>query len=220
MTGDDVAGAGASIIPVTDAQAEAITATAQAGKTAIEESGKLGRYVARFLGDVPSNMVEVFIGLHLRFVRVLIADSYDRRISKILERRNAKTEPMSPSVAIPLIQAAYDESRPELQELWAALIAAAMDPARSSRVRLRFIEIVKEFDPLDALLLRQRNRQTDDMKPHAMGHIGKVLGISVDETLVSVENLNRLGCLYRNPNNLMDFSVSSFGKELLRACED
>ena len=54
---------------------------------------------------------------------------YDGKISEILQRRNVqKPEPVSPSLAIPLISAAYDETRPELQQIWAELLAAAMDP--------------------------------------------------------------------------------------------
>jgi hypothetical protein len=51
---------------------------------------------------------------------------------------------------------AYDESRPGLGEMWAELIAAAMDPTRSGRVRLTYNENLKRFDPLDALVMRER----------------------------------------------------------------
>jgi hypothetical protein len=52
-------------------------------------------------------------------------------VSEKLRRRKAKTEPVSLSVAIPLMRGAYDESRPGLGEMWADLIANAMDPERS-----------------------------------------------------------------------------------------
>ena len=88
-------------------------------------------------------------------VIVTEAGQYDAWLDKILRRRQVDyPQPVSPSLAVPLLQAAYDESRPELQELWASLIAAAMDPARSGRVRLSFIDTLKQFDPLDALVLR------------------------------------------------------------------
>jgi Abortive infection alpha len=215
MATEDVAGTGASLIPVTDAQAEL-------GKAAIEEGGKLGRYVGRILGDVPSDMVQVFIGQHLRFARILIADSYDRRIRAILERRHARTEPLSPSVAIPLIQAAYDESRPDLQELWAALIATAMDPARSDRVRLRFIDTLKQFDPLDALVLRElgdRNAVGKASGSTTTRSLVQTLGRTVDEIRVTVDNLERLRCAYHS-NDPDDFYTTNFGRELLRACAD
>jgi hypothetical protein len=213
MAAEDGAGAGASIIPVTDAQAKL-------GKTAIEEGGKLGRYVGRILGDVPSDMVQVFIGQHLRFARILIADSYDRRIREILERRNAKTEPLSPSVAIPLITAAYEESRPELQAFWAALIAAAMDPARSDRMRLAFIGTLKQFDPLDALLLRQLPTLPGNQEPFAAQFWATRLGVGLNAVLVSVDNLNRLGCITILPANNKQLPLTPYGQELLRTCED
>src|SRR5437660_1458996 len=65
-----------------------------------------------------------------------------------------------PSVAIPLLRAAYDESRPELQQIWAKLIAAAIDPNRSGQFRLSFIATLKQFDPLDAQVLKARQPGT------------------------------------------------------------
>jgi hypothetical protein len=62
-------------------------------------------------------------------------------------------EEISPSIAVPLIEAAADESREELAELWAKLLAAAADPARKGRVRLEFATTLKQMDPLDAKVL-------------------------------------------------------------------
>jgi hypothetical protein len=79
-------------------------------------------------------------------------------VRDIHERRLVEdTRPVSLSVALPLIHGAYDESRAALQDPWAALIAAAMGPARAGRVRLSFIEMLKQFDPLDTLLLKARH---------------------------------------------------------------
>jgi hypothetical protein len=89
----------------------------------------------------PEDAVGLVLGDPLHFVRTVIARTLDQLISKIFERRGVTdTQPVSPSLAIPLLRAAYDESRPELQQLWADLIAAAMDPKRSGRVRLSFID--------------------------------------------------------------------------------
>lgn len=48
---------------------------------------------------------------------------------------------------------AQEESREELAELWARLLANAMDPNMNS-VRQSFIDAVKRMDPLDAVVLR------------------------------------------------------------------
>jgi hypothetical protein len=89
-------------------------------------------------------VVGIVIGEPLHFVRTKIAQKLDERVTKIHRDRNVQeAQPVSPSVAIPLLRAAYDESRPELQDVWARLIAAAMDPKRSDGMRLSFIDAVK-----------------------------------------------------------------------------
>ena len=220
MTGDDVAGAGASIIPVTDAQAEAVTALANFGTTVVSQGSLLARYAGRIFGTLPEDMVGLVLGEPIHAARTIIARELDHLVTMHQERRGFTPQPVSPSVAIPLIQAAYDESRPELQELWAALIAAAMDPARSSRVRLRFIETVKQFDPLDALLLRQVPIEFTNLEPSAAAFFAKALSADVGEVVLSMENLERLGCAKTNDRNLRYFVATALGRELLRACED
>ncbi len=66
------------------------------------------------------------------------------RTDEIISARHIqKTVAISASLAIPLLSAAGDESRPELQDLWARLLANAMDPARANNLRIEFIEAVK-----------------------------------------------------------------------------
>jgi hypothetical protein len=62
--------------------------------------------------------------------------------------------------------AAADESRDELQEIWGALLAAAADPKRSRSFRLKFIEVAKELDPLDALVLAEAGRENRLIPTH------------------------------------------------------
>ena len=115
--GDD----GSNALIVTDAQAKAIELVATFGTTVFTEGSKLVEYAGRVLGTVPHDTVGLVIGDPLRFVRTAIAAKYDILLTKILNDRGVKdTQPVSPSVAIPLLRAAYDESRPELQEMWAA----------------------------------------------------------------------------------------------------
>ena len=118
-------------IPVTDEQAKAVQKLADFGTTVVEETGQLARYMGRVLGTAPEDVVGLVIGDPLHFVRTAIAFKYDEWITRLHRNRGVTPEPVSPSLAIPLLRAAYDESRPELQELWAQLIAAAMDPQRA-----------------------------------------------------------------------------------------
>ena len=149
--------------------------------------------------------------------RRTIALKYDERITKIFRDRKVKdTEPVSPSVAIPLLRAAYDESRPELQDLWARLIAAAMDPKRSDGMRLSFIDLVKRFDPLDALVLKAICDRRGEQSRPVLDFLANHLNRSPAEIELSTQNLGALNCLTHEGRRI--FQVSTYGSELMRIC--
>ncbi len=198
-------------------EAKAVQKLSDFGTTVVTEVGQLARYIGRILGTVPENAVGVVIGDPLQFVRTAIAAQYDALLSRILRDRNVTPQPVSPSLGIPLIRAAYDESRPELQELWAHLIAAAMDPSRANRVRRSFIEAIRQFDPLDALVLKEL---------FSLGGERPELGVNTyliprvnanqRELEVSFQNLVSLKCVRERRG----WEISDYGFELVRACSD
>jgi hypothetical protein len=209
------------ITGVTDEQATAITSFATFGTTVVTESSKLVQYVGRVLGTVPHDAVGLVLGDPLSFVRTVIAGQYDVLLSKIFERRRiTKTQPVSPSLAIPLLRAAYDENRPELQALWASLIASAMDPSRSGRVRLSFIETLRRFDPLDAVVLKMRHEATGELKPNPVAFIASRIGEQPTEVQISVDNLKTLKCAASATTSVTEFYVTHYGAGLLRVCSD
>jgi Abortive infection alpha len=206
-----------SLIPVTDSQADAIKASAEFGKTAVDEVGQLARYIGRVLGTVPQDVVGIVIGEPLHFVRTKIAQKLDERVTKIHRDRKVKdTEPVSPSVAIPLLRAAYDESRPELQDLWARLIAAAMDPKRSDGMRLSFIDSVKRFDPLDSLVVKAIYDRRGEQSRPIIASLANQLNRSPAEVELSTQNLGALNCLIDEGGRR--FQVSTYGSEIMRIC--
>jgi hypothetical protein len=208
-------------IGVTDEQAKAIQSVATFGTTVVTESSKLVQYLGRVLGTVPHDTVGLVLGDPLGFVRTAIAAQYDVLLTKIFERRRVtQTEPVSPSLAIPLLRAAYDESRPELQALWASLIASAMDPKMSGRVRLSFIDTLKRFDPLDAVVLKKRYEQTGELKPNPIAFIAGMIGEQPTEVQISVDNLKLLKCAASATTSVTEFYVTNYGAALLRACSD
>jgi hypothetical protein len=211
-----------NLLGVSDEQAKAIQSVGTFGTTVVTEGGQLVRYVGRILGTVPEDTVGLVLGDPLRFVRTVIAGQYDILLTKLFQRRNVtQTQPVSPSVAIPLLRAAYDEGRPELQELWAALIAAAMDPKRSGRVRLSFIDILKRFDPLDALVLKTRYQHSGNLQPNALIFISQILDQPRQEAEASIENLKELKCVgYAISNEVGSFFISNYGQLLIKACSD
>jgi hypothetical protein len=210
---------------VTDEQAKALASVGNFGTTVVTETSNLARYIGRIVGTVPEDAVGLIIGDPLHAIRSLAAEWYDLKVKEIHERRKVKhLQPVSLSVALPLIHGAYDESREELRDLWAALIASAMDPERADRVRISFIETLKKFDPLDAKVLKRRSQLSDEDRHRqprltAIEIMMQSLDVSRDEIVISVENLMNLRCV-AIPGVMDNFAVTAYGRGLIKAIED
>ena len=205
-------------IPVTDEQAKAVQKVADFGTTVVEESGQLARYVGKVLGTVPEDTVGLVLGDPLRTIRTAIALKYDDWITRLHRDRCVMPEPVSPSLAIPLLRAAYDESRPELQELWAQLIAAAMDPHRANRVRRSFIDTVQRLDPVDARVLMEMATSGPRVTSNPRDFLAQRLSASTDEIEISALNLYDLRCVISDRSFDGNFALTAYGRELVRAC--
>ena len=156
-------------------------------RKAIQEALKtlqgLGSFVKETFGTVPQDLVGLLGGDYLKVKR---AENLARTIEKARERirrqRTDKGDRTAPlSLALPIMVSAAEESRDELQDLWAALMAAVVDPDRKGFFRLKFIEIAKRMDPLDAPVLRglgQYNHPADHQNRTA---IGSALGVTLDQ---------------------------------------
>lgn len=207
-------------MPVTDEQAKAIQETAKFGQTALNSIRGFGQYIANVLGTLPEDLVGLIATDPLKHIRIRNAEKLKEKTEKILHERGIEQAQLaSPTLAIPLMQAACDESREELQEIWAQLLATAMDPARANTVRKSFIDTVKQMDPLDALVLKMRN----DILKRVVGgnpprYIAEQLEISVEEVEVSVQDLIRLNCARRFNEEDANFLVNAYGKSLIKAC--
>lgn len=205
---------------IPSAHANAVVALSNLGTTVVTEVGNLARRIGRIVGTIPEDAVGLVIGDPLHAMRAIAADWYDVRVQEIHERRRVKqTQPVSLSVALPLIRGAYDETREGLREMWAALIAAAMDPERASRVRVSFIETLRHFDPLDALVLRTRLDNQGGLSPTPQAFIAQRLGVTEIEVAVSMINLKDLKCI-RIDMPQTGFAILPYGWELLRVCSD
>jgi abortive infection alpha-like protein len=137
-----------SLIPISDEQAKA-------AQEALKTLEGLGGYLKETLGTVPQDLVGLLGGDWLKVKR---AENLVRTVEKMRERLKARgvepAEPPSLSLLLPILVAAAEESRDELQDIWARLLAAAADPSRAKSFRIQFIETVKKMDPLDAAVLR------------------------------------------------------------------
>jgi hypothetical protein len=202
-----------TLIPISDEQAKAI-------QEALKFLQGLGGFLKETFGTVPQDVVGLLAGDWLKVRR---AENLARILVKTQERLRARRveapEPASLSVGLPILIAAADESRDELQDLWARLLAATADPSRAKAFRNAFIDAAKRMDPLDAAVLRCANAiHGGRITIETRIKIASELGISRDEADVSVGNLQKLELAVLT--NLPDVIVSPFGREFLRAVAD
>jgi Abortive infection alpha len=84
-----------------------------------------------------------------------------------------------------------------LQDLWSRLLAAAMDPTRRDVMRQSFVQVVKQMDPIDAVVLKAiRDNGNATWNINGRDVIAHKLGYSADEILVSFGHLAEMDCIY------------------------
>ncbi|MGJ5022316.1 Abi-alpha family protein [Bradyrhizobium oligotrophicum] len=207
---------------------DALTESAKAG----QEIAKLGSKVvdaatnaAPFFNRVFGRPLEDATGMlvadPLRAARILTQDWLARRVNEKLRLRNLKDADINavpPSIAVPLLEAAQDENRDELKEVWASLLANAMDPNRSSTVRLEFIQTVRQLNPLDARVLTELHA-SPTMAPNSRDFLAQALKTDRDEIVVVAIHLEKLGCIDMSKTDRATYGLLSYGKLLLRACQ-
>jgi Abortive infection alpha len=212
-------------------------ATTQAVAKAAEESAKTagkgleivhdtGGYLRGVFADLPADLVGVAGGAWLHEIHARLRDALRRRTEQILRERDVQDViELSPNMALALVSGAQEEGREELMELWARLLANAMDPALNN-VRHSFIEAVKKMDPPDVVVLRyvhERNivnvrrgeTPEDENKWTGVGNIATVIGRRSDEVEVSLRHLQDL-LFFDYVNN--QWYVNATSREFLRAC--
>lgn len=209
---------------------EAAAGAVKAVSGAVAEAAKLGGKVvdagtgfAGWLkdtfGTIPEDLLGIAGGdwLHHQRRRNLLA--LEARTEAIRQRIGAGPahEP-SVSVVLPLLQAAADESRPELQELWAALLASAMQPDGATRVRRAFFDTLRQMEPTDAKLFHETARTFGEgsIAFNGMSHVASAVGLEGAAANVAWDALFRLRLL--RPINEGGPNVTPYGWEFWRAC--
>ncbi|MGM4886301.1 Abi-alpha family protein [Tardiphaga sp. 11_C7_N12_6] len=185
---------------------EAITETSKTVGKAIDLVRDFGQPVANAYGLVIGDRIESWRERNL--------DAMTRRTQDILrERELLEAAPVAEAIAIPLLKAAEGEPRAEMLELWATLLANAMDPARRNEVRKEFIAVVRDFHPTDAVVLKKMADlyRLDFVQPAAL----RDTDISETSVSVSLRNLYMKGCVEESNAH---YKIAPFGIELVRAC--
>ncbi len=208
-----------------DGEGKAVAAVAETAGKVVDAASGLGRFLAKMLGTVPEDAVGLLGGDWISHLRSRNAHRLQLRTDEILGLRNAEIEPLSLSVARPLLEAAQDESRDELVEMWARLLANALDKSRPP-IRRTFIEALERFDPLDALIMdRTFERERFNYVPH--DEWPDQLGVTTDELRISLEHLREIGCIVLEERTVVPghreescHMLMPFGRELMRACSE
>jgi Abortive infection alpha len=208
------------IRPIADS-ARAIEEASKAFSKAIEAAMQTGEYAGAVLGDLPHDLVGI-IGDWVAHKRARRWAELSAETAKILrDRRIENREDVSPSVAIPLIAAAINEDRNVLKQLWAKLLASAMDPNRSNLVRPSLIELLKSMDPLDARVLRHMIEGVPMMQGRDLADsLAHRFEIDRDEVYFSMQHLYELGAIDDSPSSMPSPRVSAKGRLLTRAVGD
>jgi hypothetical protein len=179
-----------SVIPISDEQAKL-------GQELVKAVRDASGYFTDILGDIPKDLLGLLVGDRVKAKRIERIEMLWRRTRERLgDRGVADPEPPSLKYAIPILEAAADEENGEIEDLWSRLLAAAMDPSRRDGMRQSFIQVVKQMDPTDALVLKViRDAGATVLEPNRRIWVASKLECSQDEVIVSFAHLNRLDCI-------------------------
>lgn len=226
----------------TQAVAKAAEESAKTSGKALEIVHDAGGYLRQVIADVPQDLVGVLGGTWLHERHIRLRDRLRRRTEQILQERDVEEViELSPNMVAALIAGAQEEGSEELMELWARLLANAMDPNLNS-VRHSFIEAVKRMDPMDAVVIRlfyERDINALVLEPAGLKpidligvhYIAAEIGCNSDEIEISLRRLKDLSFLdegnfgghHQSANkdqtlDLRQWSVNATSRQFLRAC--
>jgi hypothetical protein len=204
------------IKPIDENTAKAIEESAKSIGKGIDLVGGLGSYLSRALGGVPENLIGLLVGDWLIHKRARRWGELQAETLRILEQRKVQEpyEDISPSIALPLIEAALDEVREVLKDIWANLLASAMDPKRKDFVRRNVIDAVRAMEPIDALVFSKIPVVSTNQDTNTVDKLVSLLGLSNDEIVVATRALHQLGVI--EAHNI-SWRMSPFGNIVTRA---
>lgn len=221
---------------ISDEEAKAAQELAKTTNTALEKSGDLGSYVARTLGDLPTEL----FGIATDWVKAYRLKQAIKLREEILVEFKARgirdPKELSPGFVIPYLEAATLVEDDELRSMWVRLLANAADSSFQFEVSSSYLDILRQFGPLEARCLQliadcQSSYNPDvgvwtaDLPKRVLEH--KPYSDDGDqptrEVMVALNNLSRLGCLDSNlvwssQNKFSCVSLTPLGAALIEAC--
>ncbi len=199
--------------------AKAVKEIAKFGQEVVKATSGAGRYLADQAGTLPADVIGLAGGDYIRAWRLANAEGVFAKFEEKVKRRGIdKPEPLSPRHLVEAIEAASDTSDETLQEMWANLLANAMDPNKDTSLQRVFIEALKQFEPIDALVLDAAVKHHPEGQFGA-GAIARLTARRSTEIVVSGERLIQLGCFWADKRERIEnFGVRPLGTELHLAC--
>lgn len=129
----------------------------KAVESSIQEVGKTAR---EFLGAVliePLSQVGLLASDQISFWRFKNQVNLIEKAKKFLEGKGIKPESLKgtvqPHYIVPLIEAGQNTSDEILSDIFARLLATALDPETKDKMHPSFIKIISELSPEDAVVL-------------------------------------------------------------------
>lgn len=210
--------------------ADATKSVSDTTRKGIEVSEKAGKFFARILGEDASGILQDV----MFYFRAKNAVALQDKLDAILQNRQIHSPESIPlRLAIPFLDAATLENDDTIQERWARLLANALDPSYTVAIERYVGQILESLAPQDCLALEFMHAvSAEDSEIELTPEVvAEGLGGNVDQTLVSLGNLIRVGVIARKPKSgegigfiatwlfpNSAFYVTELGDAFLRAC--
>lgn len=203
--------------------AKAVQETAKATNNAIDLARDTGGFFNRVFGGLVEDGVGV-VADKVKYYRMTRAIELAEKVEAIHKVRGVseETKAVSPKIAVPLIENATLEDDDELHNLWAALLANAMDPNSRTVITRNYVTILKELQVFDARILNILfeeflRRHPEQYYSHDLSNTlfdkNFLKSITTEELEIekSLLNLMRLSCI--KPGVERQFFNSVIGRE-------
>ena len=205
--------------------AKAVRESAKLRQTVIEAGSDLVKYAGQVLGTVPEDLIGLAIGDRLRIKRFENATRILREAeARLDERKVERRKEINTKLIAPLMEAVSEESDETLQDLWAQLLANAMDPSSDVSLQRVLIDTLRLFEPIDAVVLGHY-APADNPGWKSPNTLADSMDRRPTECAISLQRLEALRCLDDvrarkgdRPDLDTPYEISVLGIELCRAC--
>ncbi len=198
--------------------AKAVQEGAKMGRALVEAGSDLARFVGKALDTVPDDAVGLLGGDYLHHLRIRNLDKISRKTEEILRKRGVEEpQPIGPKALLPALEAASEETDETLQDMWAELLANAMDPNKDTSLQHLFIDTLRQMESVDALVFKSLAETSNVILKD--GDIAERLHWRETKASISADRLADLGVLRPMGDSARpSYIISALGTELYLAC--